>query len=216
MDVLAKLAEMHQVLAAREYDVRPLIVMPPADPRQVTELESAVGTRLPDAFRDVLLKVSARIEFQWFTGDRKFAPPFHQNFSGDLHWSVDLTEQIETERKSWCSDVFSNTEDPYDAVWYNKLAFYKIGNGDLIAFDLADDKYGQVVYLSHDDGEGHGYVLAQDFRDLLARWLPLGCTGGEDWQWLPFTVGPNSGLEPYAGPAMTWRRVLGIDSVWGS
>jgi hypothetical protein len=43
------------------------------------------------------------------------------------------------------SDVFSNTEDPYDAVWHNKLAFYKIGNGDLIAFDLADDKYGQVV-----------------------------------------------------------------------
>ena len=145
MDVLAKLAEMHQILAAREYDVRPLTAMPPADPRQVTELGPAVGTRLPDAFRDVLLKVSARIEFRWFAGDRKFAPPFHQNFSGDLHWSVDLTDQIETERKSWCSDVFSNTEDPYDAVWHNKLAFYKIGNGDLIAFDLADDKYGQVV-----------------------------------------------------------------------
>jgi len=216
VDVLAKLNEMQHVLAAREYDVRPLIVMPPADPCQVAELERAVGTRLPDSFRDVLLTMSAHVEFRWFAGDRKFAPPFHQNFSGDLHWSVDLTAQIDTKRKSWCSAVFSNTEDAYDAVWHNKLAFYEIGNGDLIAFDLADDKYGQVVYLSHDDGEGHGYVLAQDLRDLLARWLPLGSTGGEDWQWLPFTAGPNSGLEPYAEPAMAWRRALGIDSVWGS
>ncbi len=100
------------------------------------------------------------------------------------------------------------------AQWHGKLAFYETGNGDLIAFDLAEDRYGQVVYLSHDDGEGHGYVLARDFRDLLARWLPLGCTGGEDWQWLPFTAGPDSGFEPYAEPAMTWRRFLGIDAVW--
>jgi SMI1 / KNR4 family (SUKH-1) len=214
VNVLEKLNEMQRVLAAREYDVHPLIVMPPADPRQVAELESAVGTRLPSAFRDVLLKVSAHVEYRWFAGDRTFAPPFHQNFSGDLHWSVDLTAQIETRRKDWCSVAFSNTGDPYDAVWQNKLAFYEIGNGDLLAFDLADDKHGQVVYLSHDDGEGHGYVLARDFQDLLVRWLPLGCTGGEDWQWLPFTASQDSGLEPHSEPAMAWRSILGIDSVW--
>jgi hypothetical protein len=207
---------MQQVLAAREYDVRPLIAMPPADPGQVAELGSAVGTPLPGAFRDALLKVSACIEFRWFAGGRKFAPPFRQDFSGDLHWSVDVTGQAETERKSWCSDVFSNPEDPYDAVWHGKLAFCQVGNGGLIAFGLAEDRHGQVVHLSHDDGEGHGYVLARDFRDLLARWLPLGCAGGEDWQWLPFTAGPDSGLEPYAEPAMTCRRVLGIGSVRGN
>jgi hypothetical protein len=207
---------MHLVLGAREYDVRPLIVQPAADPGQVAELEAAVGTRLPGAFRDVLLTVSARVEFAWFAGDHKFSEPFDQNFSGDLHWSVDLTAQIDATRNSWCSAVFSNTEDSYDAVWHNKLAFYEVGNGDLIAFDLADDRYGQVVYLSHDDGQGHGYVLARDFHDLLARWLPLGCTGGEDWQWLPFTEGPKSGLEPCAEPAIAWRCALGIDSVWGS
>ncbi len=129
MNVLGKLGAMHQVLAAREYDVRPLIAMPPADPRQVAELESAVGTRLPGTIRDVLLQVSACVEFRWFAGDRKFAPPFRQNFSGDLHWSVDLTAQVEADRKSWCSGVFSDREDPYDAVRHNKLAFYEIGNG---------------------------------------------------------------------------------------
>jgi len=214
VDVLAKLGEMQHVLAAGGYDVRPLIVAPPASPRQVAELESAVGTRLPEAFRDVLLTVSSHVEFRWFAGDRRFAPPFHQNFSGDLHWSLDLTAQAETARKNWCSAVFRNTEDPYDAVWHNKLAFYEVGNGDFIAFDLANDRNGQVLYLSHDDGQGHGWVLARDFRDLIDRWLPLACTGGEDWQWLPFTSGPISGLEPYAEPATAWRRVLEIDSIW--
>ena len=202
---------MQHVLAAREYDVRPLTVMSPADPRQVAEVESAVGTKLPGAFRDALLEVSAHVEFRWFAGERRFARPFHQNFSGDLHWSVDLAAQAEAGRKGWCSAVFSNTGDPYDAVWHDKLAFYEVGNGDLLAFDLAGDKHGQVVYLSHDDGEGHGYVLARDFRDLLARWLPLGCAGGEDWQWLPFTASPDSGLEPHSEPAMAWLRILGID-----
>lgn len=189
VNILAKLGEMQHALAAHGYDVRPFVALPPADPHQVTELESAIGIRLPDAFRDVLLTVSAHVEFRWFAGDQTFAPPFHQNFSGGLCWSLDLTAQIDAGRRSWCSTVFSNTADPYDAIWHNKLAFHEIGNGDLMAFDLADDTYGQVVYLSHDDGEGHGYVLAHDFRDLLARWLPLACTGGEDWQWLPFTAG---------------------------
>lgn len=205
---------MQHVLAAGGYDVRPLIATPPASPRQVTELESAVGTRLPEAFRDALLTISSHVEFRWFAGDRKFPPPFDQNFSGDLHWSLDLTAQTETARKSWCSATFSNTEDPYDAVWHNKLAFYEVGNGDLVSFDLAEDRNGQVIYLSHDDGQGHGRVLARDFRDLLDRWLPLACAGGEDWQWLPFTVDATSGLEPYAEPATAWRRALGIDSVW--
>jgi len=85
VDVLARLGEMQHVLAAEAANVRPFIVMPPADPRQVAELESAVGKRLPDAFRDVLLTVSAHMEFRWFAANRTFAPPFHQNFSGHLH-----------------------------------------------------------------------------------------------------------------------------------
>ena len=71
VEVLAKLGEMQRVLAAGGYDVRPLIATPPAIPRQVAELESAVGSRLPEAFRDVLLTVSSHVEFCWFAGDRK-------------------------------------------------------------------------------------------------------------------------------------------------
>jgi cell wall assembly regulator SMI1 len=205
---------MHQLLSDQHYDVRPLVLEPPATRRQIADVESALGMELPSAFREVLLTLSSHTEFRWFARDRQFARPFHQNFSGDLHWALDLMVQFETRRRRWCAAVFPNPADPYDVVWHDKLAFYEVGNGDLLAFDLAAETCGQVVYLSHDDGEGHGYVLAQDFRDLLARWLPIACAGGEDWQWLPFVHGPTSGLEPDGEPAKAWRRVLGIDSVF--
>lgn len=213
MDIAARLGEIHQLLSDQHFDVRPLVLEPPATRRQIADVESVLGVEHPSAFREVLLTVSSHVEFQWFTGDRQFARPFHENFSGDLHWSLDRMVEIETARRRWCISAFPNPADPYDSVWHDKLAFYEVGNGDFLAFDLASEIYGQVVYLSHDDGEGHGYVLAQDFRDLLARWLPLACPGGEDWQWLPFVRGPASGLEPDGEPAKAWRRVLAIDSV---
>jgi len=83
--------------------------------------------------------------------------------------------------------LFPDERDPYDVVWHHKAAFYEVGNGDYLAFDLSARNYERVTYLSHDDGQGHGHALAHDFGDLLDRWVPLACTGGEDWQWLPFT-----------------------------
>lgn len=205
---------MAGVLNERRYDVRPLIFAPPATPEEVAVLESAIGVSIPQAFRAVLLEVSSHVQFRWFTDGVKFPAPFDQNFSGDLHWSLDFMAQFDSARKDWCAKVFSDPTSPYDAVWHNKLAFYEVGNGDFLALDLSDAATGQVVYLSHDDGAGHGYVLADDFLDLLARWIPLACTGGEDWQWLPFTSASTSRLEPDEPTAVAWRSVLGVDSVW--
>jgi cell wall assembly regulator SMI1 len=214
VDVATKLGEMHHLLVGQQYDVRPLVLEPPATSRQVADVEAELGMKLPSAFREALLTLSCHAEFRWFAGDRQFARPFHQNFSGDLHWSLDLMVQFETERRHWCAAAFPNPADPYDAVWHDKLAFYEVGNGDYLAFDLATETLGQVIYLSHDDGAGHGYVLARDFNDLLARWLPLACAGGEDWQWMPFVHGPTSGLDPDEEPARAWRRTLAIDTVF--
>jgi cell wall assembly regulator SMI1 len=182
VDVPTRLGKMHQLLSSQHSDVRPLVLEPPATRRQIADVELALGLEPPSTFREVLLTVSSHMEFVWFAGDRQFARPFHRNFSGDLHWSLDQMVHLESERRSWFAAVFPNLADPYDAVWHDKPAFYEVGNGDFLAFDLAAETYGQVVYLCHDDGEGHGYVLAQDFQDLLARWLPLACAGGEDWQ----------------------------------
>jgi hypothetical protein len=80
----------------------------------------------------------------------------------------------------------------------------------LLALDLGREANGAVVYLSHDDGEGHGYRLASDFADLLRRWVPLACAGGEDWQWLPFTTSPTSEIDPNGANGLLWRNALGL------
>jgi hypothetical protein len=181
----------------------------PAAESDVERLERSLAVSLPTSFRQALLSISAHLEFRWFAPDDvRFDPPFKSNFSGDLHWSVDFTSQSELDRRSWVEQVFPNSFDPYDAVWRNKLAFASVRNGDLLALDLDAGSYGAVVYLSHDDGEGHGYRLASDFADLLRRWTPLACTGGEDWQWLPFTTSPTSGIDPNSPNGLLWQDML--------
>ena len=108
------------------------------------------------------------------------------------------------------STVFPKPDDPDDCVWHNKLGFLEVGNGDMLALDLAPTSSGRVLYLSHDDGEGHGYSLGHDFADFVGRWSELGCPGAEDWQWLPFTQDKNGPLEPNGPRAAEWRGIFGM------
>lgn len=209
--LLERLTGIHDRLAAKGYDVRPLVFEPVATERQAQRLEAALGLALPPSFRRALLGISSHVEFRWFLPDAvKLPEPFVSNFSGDLHWSLAFTEQLESSRRSWVEQVFPNRSDPYDAVWWDKLAFYEVGNGDMLVIDLRPATYEQIVYLSHDDGEGHGYVLAENFESLLHRWVPLACSGGEDWQWLPFTKNKGGPLDPDCENAQTWRSLLGL------
>ena len=53
-----------------------------------------------------------------------------------------------------------------------KLGFMNVPNGDAIAFDMKESEINpSVVYLSHDDGEGHGYILGKDFNTYLEQLL---------------------------------------------
>lgn len=193
------------------YDTHELVFEEPATEAEVRATERQLGLPLPGAFRASLLSISRHVEFRWFAPDgTKYPSPFRSNFSGDLHWSLEFTRQFNEAKEGWVKEVFPSKDDEYDAVWHDKLAFYEVGNGDLIAIDLAPASYEQIVYLSHDDGEGHGYVLADDFADLLRRWVPLSCAGGEDWQWLPFTTARTSRLQPDDPNGRAWRACLGL------
>lgn len=213
MEFAQRLTALHEELTRGGMDVRPLVLAPPAVASEVAAVESRLSCSLPVEFRRVLLTVSSRVEFRWFLPrGREFDPPFHQSFSGDLHWSVEHTELAELGRRSWVAEVFPDPNDPYDRVWHGKLAFYEVGNGDYLAFDVEGPNPDRVVYLSHDDGAGHGFVLAEDVFELIARWLPLAFAGGEDWQWLPFTETREAGLRPEGELAAAWRHTLGLAS----
>jgi hypothetical protein len=92
--------------------------------------------------------------------------------------------------------VFCDASDPYDRVWHHKVPFMEVANGDFLALDLSQDRHGRVVYLSYDDGEGHGRAMARLVRGLAHPMDPLAGPEAEDRHWLPFCTGPDAGIDP--------------------
>ena len=179
----------------------------------VIVVEKKIGMRLPDAFRKVVLEFAAGIDFEWRLPDEiKFPDEFRGIFAGQFTWNLKDIPEINESKDGWVRECFSNEDDPYDKVWHNKLGLMEVGNGDFIAFDLKEyPKKAPIVYLSHDDGEGHGYVLGDDFIDFMGRWTNIGCPGLEDWQMLPFIDSTTSGINPYGKNAIAWRALLGLN-----
>ncbi len=183
----------------------------PATIDEVSKLENDLGFVLPSSLKTVLLEFSKKVEFRWFFPDGfELEGPLNQIFSGDTHWSLEWIVQFNNDKKGWIDDVFPNREDPYDAVWHDKLTFHDVGNGDYFAIDLSQPGKEPVVYLSHDDGEGHGVELAPNFKEYVLLSSRLGSVGGEDWQWLPFIDENRQYLNPASKNAMLFKEALGI------
>lgn len=184
-------------------------VAPPATPSDVERVEGSLGHALPSALREVVLKYSAAVSVLWQIPDGMDAPEeFNQIFAGECRWDLHALPALVAEHKDWIANCFSNPEDDYHRVWHAKLPILQVGNGDMIAID-PQEPGEPVVYLSHDDGEGHGYRLGDNFIDYVERLIRLGCPGAEDWQWLVFVDGPSSGLLVDSPAAARWRQWLG-------
>jgi SMI1 / KNR4 family (SUKH-1) len=190
-------------------DARSLSVAGPASDSEVSNVERELGIVLPQSFRRALTEFSSAFRLTWFLPEQ-VETPFKGIFGGDFGWNLGHLLPLEEERKSWVRECFSNENDPCDRVWHRKLALHPVGNGDYLALDLAQESC-PLVYLSHDDGEGHGYVLGTDFESALTQWTKLGCVGSEDWQWLPFVQGAASGLNADCENARRWREWFGLD-----
>ncbi len=177
----------------------------------MVELEVKLGFELPHSLKEVLLSFSKKVEFRWFMpSNYELEGDLSQVFSGELHWSLDWIFQFNEDKNSWREEVFPNKEDPYDIVWHNKLAFHDVGNGDYLAIDLSRPDREPVVYLSHDDGEGHGVEIASNFKEFVFLSSRLGCVGAEDWQWLPFVEEGTPFLNPDCENAIKFREALSV------
>ncbi|TQV65846.1 SMI1/KNR4 family protein [Exilibacterium tricleocarpae] len=183
----------------------------PATEDEVKTLEVKLGFDLPLKLKEVLLGFSKKVEFRWFMPDDfEFQGELSQIFCGERHWSLDWIAQFNEDKNGWRDEVFPNKEDPYDLVWHHKLAFHEVGNGDYLAIDLSIPGQEQVVYLSHDDGEGHGVPLAKDFKEFVCSSSRLGCVGAEDWQWLPFIEKGAPFINPDCENAKKFREALKV------
>ena len=143
--------------------IRETKIEAPAKEEEILEVEKKLGYSLPKDFRDVLLNYSPHFEYFWSTykdseeEQIEFPEKFCAIFAGNLHWGLDLLLDFEKSRKDWVDVCFPDYNNEYDKVWHNKLAFYKVANGDYFAIELEKENYGKIVYLSHDGGDGHGH-----------------------------------------------------------
>lgn len=183
-------------------EVQEVCIDEPSSLEQIIQVEEKLGIKLPNSFKKVLLEFSGNFSLRWFLPDDVELPnEFTDIFCGTPHWSLESLSEFEKERKDLVDEFFSNLDDEYDVVWHNKLAFCEVGNGDYLAFDMKDDIDAPIIYLSHDDGEGHGYKIANNFIEFIENWSRVAFVGCEDWQWLPFTTSFESGVNPDDEPA---------------
>ena len=185
-------------------------IEPPAKEEEILEAEKKLGYRIPEDFRDILLNYSSYFEYFWSYEEKnniELPSNLKHIFSGDLHWRINLLVNFEVSRKDWIEGCFPDYNDEYDRVWHNKMPFYEVGNGDYLAIELEKENYGKIVYLSHDGGDGHGYYLANNFKELLSNWSKVGCVGGEDWQWLTF-YRSGVGIDPSCENAKLWADFI--------
>lgn len=193
-------------------EIHDLRIDGPASPEAVDAVERRIGLTLPDTFRTVFVEFAGCARFRWdMGGDVVLPDEFREVFCGDIHWSLEQLVEAEESRRIWVRECFPDPDDPYDRHWHDKLAFCCVPNGDHLAVDLSDAQPGAIVYLSHDDGEGHGLTMADSFESLILNWSAIGGVGAEDWQWLPFHDPQTSGIAPYGPAASRFRDLIGFD-----
>lgn len=185
----------------------------PASEKKVLEIEKILGINFPLSFRHALLEFSEDFYFSYnFADNIEFPGELRPIFCGYIYWKLDSFVDLEKSRKSWIETVFPDINNEYDKVWHNKLAFEEVPNGDMISFNISSvaNNDPEIIYLSHDDGEGHGFRMADNFADLLEKWSSVAFVGNEDWQWIPFVNGENSGIVSDCKNAENFRELINL------
>lgn len=189
-----------------------LTIEKPVAEDKVIKAEKELGMKLPLQIRNFLLEFSGKLDFSaWLPEEFELPEELEEIFSAAILISLEEIVNAEGARKEWQESCFSDEEDEYDAIWHNKLGIMTVPNGDVIAFDIGKDEVNPpVVYLSHDDGEGHGYILGKDFETYLENLLRIGACGNEDWQILPFCEDEEAGINPDCENAREYRKIIGL------
>ena len=190
-----------------------LLVEKPASIEEVEEVENRIKRKIPLQIRDFFLHYSKKCEFSaWLPDDFELPDELDEIFSATFLISLEELVDAENARDGWVENCFTNEDDEYDAVWQHKLGFMNVPNGDVIAFDVKENETNPpVVYLSHDDGEGHGYILGKDFNTYFEQLLLVGACGNEDWQMLPFCLDAQSGIVSDCENAKEYRSIIGLE-----
>jgi hypothetical protein len=180
---------------------------------ELDAIERELGVTIPMSLATLFTDIAANVELSWQLPDASTRPPAFKDLAwGACAWDARRLPELERVRRGWL-EVFSDPHDDYARVWMDKLAILDVPNGDLIAVDISRPDVAPVVYLSHDDGEGHGRVLGHSVLDFIERWSLLGCVGPEAWLMVPFLRPDVPYLDPVGDRAQRWRTWFGLDDL---
>jgi hypothetical protein len=213
-----------------------LEIAPPVVSDALERLVQDYGLVLPVEFTHVLVRFSARVQLTWHIGKPlSIRPPddvpelykglFPRSGAGDL-WDADTLLFLWQRYAAWierfeeveAEDRASGRIDPEDhgergwhlSIWQNKSPFLAVGNGDLLAFDLAHESQNcPVVYLDHEWGRYDGCRLGLNFVDFVSRWSRLGCPAPSS---LRRFYDPDRNLLMDSGDLVAnWKQWLNVD-----
>ena len=98
-----------------------LVVEEPASIAEVESIENIIERKLPLQIRDFFLQYSKKCEFSaWLPDGFELPSELDEIFSANFLISLEEFADAEKARNGWVENCFTNEEDEYDAVWYNK------------------------------------------------------------------------------------------------
>jgi hypothetical protein len=173
----------------RHWDTEELEIKSTVTANDFISLENHLDITYPDDFKEILTNYSSGILLNWQIEGEETEGEYKEIFCGGGRgylWDFSTLKDDYENYQGWIKECFSNEDDEYDKVWYNKIPFLDVPNGDVIAFGEKATTGNPVIYLSHDGSDFHGHKLGDNFVDFITKWTKLGCIGTEEWQFEVF------------------------------
>lgn len=198
-------------MESKGWDIHKLQIEKPATIEWINRIEKTTNQTFPDDFKTVLTQFSSAVRINWHMNDDN-VQEFNNIFCGAGYgyvWDAELLIDIYEDYQGWLQDCWTDPNDAYGGIYYDKVPFIAVPNGDLIAFnkEIIDGK-SEVIYLSHDDGELHGKRLAKNFVEFIDKWSNIGLAGTEEWQMSPFYDYEKEELSSDNEQVRLWKLIL--------
>jgi len=198
-------------MESKGWDVYNLQIEKPAPSGWINRIEQETNQRYPDDFKEVVNRFSSAVRLNWHMNEEK-VDEFDEIFCGAGYgylWDCELLIEIYENYQRWLRDCWTDPNDDYGGIYYDKVPFISVPNGDLIAFrkEILNGE-SEVIYLSHDDGELHGKRLAKNFIEFITKWANIGFVGTEEWQLSPFYDFDKEELSSNSESVLLWKSIL--------
>lgn len=181
---------------------------------ELTIIETLLGMKLPEEFKDVLLHFSKRVYFFWSVkapANACHLPNGNRRIEGGgLRdggiWDLEALLLLNQERLDQIDMMDDDESLPY---WENSFVFAKDGSGDYFAIDL-NCHPGEVILLTHED-HSFRYPLGRSFGAFLDNWIKIGCSGYTVSDFQTFASEGSSYMDYQSESSKLIRKWLGID-----